>query len=197
LAEQKTHILSAALPCPADSGDQLRGLIAACCRNDRQAQRQLFDAYALFIYQIIRRFTRDEPLVEEIQSEAFVRIFANLEQYRFEGPFEAWVRRITVNVVARHFRRQRPVNVALPEESEEEALFVDASAPGNIGYKQLLEHIYELPPTQRAVFCLFIFDEYNHREIAQLLDISENNSRWQMNEAMRRLKEKITASAMR
>jgi RNA polymerase sigma factor (sigma-70 family) len=182
------------MPDPALSSDHLRALIAACCRNDRQAQRRLFDNYAVFIYNIISRFSNDEHVVEEIQSEAFYRILVSLDQYRFEGAFEGWMRTITINVVARYFRKQRPDNVSLPEDSEDTALYVNAKAPGNMAFKELLGFIYELPPMQRAVFNLFIFEKYNHKEIAALLKMSENNSRWHLNDARRRLKEKITAS---
>ena len=193
MADQE-NLITASLPDGAQTGDGLRTLIAACCRNDRQAQRRLFDNYAVFIYNVIARFSNDEHVIEEIQSEAFYRILVNLDQYRFEGAFEGWMRRIAISAVARYFRGQRPDNVTLPEDTEDTALFVNAHAPANLAFKELLGFIYELPPMQRAVFNLFIFEKYNHKEIATLLKMSENNSRWHLNDARRRLKEKITAT---
>ncbi len=166
----------------------------ACRSNDRSAQRKLYEAYAAFIYGIIRRFTEDEVVAQDIQSEAFYRIFKRLDQYRFEGAFEGWMRRIAVHAVADYFRKNRPDNLPLSESTEDIAVYHDTNGPAQLGYKELLNIIHRLPSTHRAVFNLFVFEQYAHKEIASLLGITEANSRWHLNDARRRLKEQITAT---
>jgi RNA polymerase sigma factor (sigma-70 family) len=194
LTDKGTHTNTAALTGAAANADGLQQLILACGRNDRAAQRKLYDGYAAFIYGIIRRFTADESVAEDIQSEAFYRIFKRLDQYRFEGAFEGWIRRIAVHAVADYFRKNRPDNMPLSEATEDIAAYHDTNGPAQLAYKELLIIIHGLPPMHRAVFNLFVFEQYAHKEIATLMGITENNSRWHLNDARRRLKEKINAT---
>lgn len=169
----------------------LDALLAACINNDRIAQRKLYDTYASMVYGIIRRYTSDEATAQDIQSEAFYRIFKRLEQYRFEGAFEGWMRRIAVHAVADHFRKHKPENIPLTEATGDIPAYNDSGGISGLAYKELLALIHELPTTQRTVFNLFVFEQLSHKEIANLLGISENNSRWHLNDARRRLKERI------
>ncbi len=174
--------------------DGLQALIASCLRNDRPAQRRLYDAYSPMIWGAIRRYTEDETTAQDIMSEAFCRIFARLAQYRFEGAFEGWMRRITVHAVADYFRRHRPADASLNETTHDTTQSGAASALSGLSYKELLAMIQTLPATQRTVFNLAIFEDCPHKEIAALLGITENNSRWHLNDARRRLKDKIAAN---
>lgn len=79
----------------------------------------------------------------------------------------------------------------LHKEIQPEDIFVNGTSVENISYKELLVLIQTLPDPQRAVFNLFVFEDYSHKEIAVMLNIKENNSRWHLNDARRRLKEKI------
>jgi RNA polymerase sigma-70 factor (ECF subfamily) len=193
LADKGTHKPSAISGASAQ-GDGLHVLIAACLRNDRSAQRRLYETYAATIYGMIRRYTEDDALAQDIQSEAFCRIFSRLSQYRFEGAFEGWMRRITVHAVADYFRRNRPTDMPLNEALEDHVQTCGANGLSGLSYKELLAMIHDLPATQRTVFNLFVFEQYAHKEIAALLGIAENNSRWHLNDARRRLKEKIAST---
>lgn len=168
-------------------------LIAECKRNERVAQRKLYDTYAAFIFGIIRRYTSDSHIAQEIQSDTFYRIFTKLEQYRFEGAFEGWIRRIAVNTIADYFRRQPPQTASLAEDTNDTAAYAEVDGLSKLAYQELLAMIHDLPFVQRTVFNLFIFEQYSHKEIAALLEITENNSRWHINDARRRLKDKINS----
>jgi RNA polymerase sigma-70 factor (ECF subfamily) len=96
--------------------------------------------------------------------------------------------------VADYFRKHRPDNVSISEATEDIAVYHDTNGPAQLVYKELLKIIHKLPQTHRAVFNLFVFEQYAHKEIAALMGISESNSRWHLNDARRRLKEQITAS---
>lgn len=192
MAEKQTHITPNSAPGRPDN-ERLMSLIAACHRNERAAQQKLYDIYGSFIFGIIRRYTNDNHIAQEIQSDAFYRIFTKLEQYRFEGAFEGWIRRIAVNAIADYFRRQPPETTPIAEETTDIVTHAEVDGLSKLAYQELLAMIHELPLVQRTVFNLFVFEQYSHKEIAALLNISDNNSRWQINDARRRLKEKIKA----
>jgi RNA polymerase sigma-70 factor (ECF subfamily) len=193
LVDKGTHNSRSTAGAKAQA-DGLHVLVAACLRDERSAQRRLYDTYAPVIYGMIRRYTEDDNIAQDIQSEAFCRIFSRLGQYRFEGAIEGWMRRITVHAVADYFRRNRPADMPLNETIEDHVQYHSASGLSGLSYKELLAMIQELPATQRTVFNLFVFEQYPHKEIAALLGIAENNSRWHLNDARRRLKEKIAAT---
>jgi RNA polymerase sigma-70 factor (ECF subfamily) len=193
LTEQGTHTTKAGIPGTNGNAEGLRQLIASCLRNDRTAQRRFYEAYAPAIYGVIRRYVDDNNMAQDIHSEAFYRIFKRLDQYRFEGALEGWMHRIAVHAVTDHFRKQRLITSSLAEDTQDIPMYHDSGGLGQLAYKELLAIIHQLPTTQRAVFNLFVFEQYGHKEIASLLEMSENNSRWHLNDARRRLKEKIKA----
>ncbi|XZF15782.1 RNA polymerase sigma factor [Chitinophagaceae bacterium MMS25-I14] len=170
---------------------QLHLLIRDCIAHDRRAQKKLYDTYSPFVYGVIRRYVPAAEHAAEILNDSFYRIFTRLEQYSFQGAFEAWLRRITVNQVSDHFRKK--INKADHSVTVEDYhAYVDNDILGRIGQKELLNVIHELPEMQRAVFNMYVFDDYSHKEISELLGITNNNSRWHLNDARRRLKEKIS-----
>ena len=113
------------------------------------------------------------------------------DQYSFQGAFEGWVRRIVVNTVTDHLRKNMKNDQVVKEVQPDDA-FVNSDSVENISHKELLKIVDTLPETQRTVFNLFVFENYSHKEIATLLGLNENNSRWHLNDARRRLKEKIS-----
>jgi RNA polymerase sigma-70 factor (ECF subfamily) len=170
---------------------ELPVLIRDCIAQDRKAQKKLYDTYSPFIYGVIRRYVSVSEHAQEILNDSFYRIFTKLDQYSFEGAFEGWLRRIAINQISDYFRKK--TNKADHSVAVEDYhAYVDNDVIGRIGQKELLNLIYELPEVQRAVFNLYVFENYAHKEIGDLLGISDNNSRWHLNDARRRLKEKIS-----
>ncbi len=168
-------------------------LIRACIAENREAQRALYEKYAPTAYALIKRYTRHDELAQEMLNDSFFKVLTRLKQYNGEGAFEGWIRRIVINTITDHLRKhikkkEREVNTEHPVEQ-----FVDNNIVGNLSYKELLAMIHELPDMQRAVFNLHVFEDQKHKEIGALLDISEGNSRWYLNDARKRLKEKINS----
>lgn len=174
--------------------DPLYGLIRECIANNRKAQKQFFDQYAPLLYGIIKRYTYNRVEADEILNDSFYKIFTSLHSYSFKGSFEGWMRRITVNCITDNFRKYVKKEPAYKVEIENTDMHVDSDAVQKLGYKELLQKVHELPDTQRAVFNLFVFEQFSHKEIAEHLGITEINSRWHLNDARKRLKEKITSS---
>lgn len=172
---------------------QLYVVIQQCIGGERAAQRQLYDQFAPVLYGIVRRYCDDQHNAEEILNDAFYKIFTNLKQYSFQGSFEGWMRRITVNMITDHFRKYTKKEPQHKAEIQDGHAQVGEDAVSNMNYKELLATVHSLPTTQRTVFNLFVFEQLSHKEIADMLEITETNSRWHLNDARRRLKEKITS----
>jgi RNA polymerase sigma factor (sigma-70 family) len=171
--------------------DDLQILVRDCIAHSRSAQKKLYDLYAPDAYGIIKKFVyNNDQVAKEILNDAFFKIFRDLNQYSFQGAFEGWVRRIVVHTVTDHFRKTVKDDQNYKEVEAEDA-FIESESVENLSHKELLKIIDTLPPAQKEVFNLFVFENYSHKEIAKLLNIKQNNCRWHLNDARRRLKEKI------
>lgn len=169
----------------------LHMLIKECIAQSRTAQKKLYELYSPAAYGVVKRYLyNDEDAAKEVLNDAFFKIFTKLDQYSFQGAFEGWIRRIVVNTVTDHLRRNMANDHTMKEVQPEDGQ-VDSTPVGNLSYKELLEVVNTLPEAQLGVFNLFVFENYSHKEIGALLGITENNSRWYLNDARKRLKEKI------
>ena len=166
-------------------------LIKDCMAQSRSAQKKLYDLYSPAAYGVIRRYLYDNDFgAQEVLNDSFYKIFTKLDQYSFQGAFEGWIRRIVVNTVTDYLRKNMKPEKNHKEVQPDDA-YIDSSSVQNLSHKELLKVVQTLPEVQLAVFNLFVFENYSHKEIAALLNLSENNSRWYLNDARRRLKEKI------
>lgn len=171
--------------------DELRALIGDCIAQSRTAQKKLYDKYSPAAYGIIRRYMYpDESAAQEILNDAFFKIFTKLSQYSFQGAFEGWIRKVVVNTIADYVKRNVKVKVSGNELKQDDVPVKNDTVSG-MSYKELLKLVHELPDVQRIVFNLFVFEDYSHRDIATILKINENNSRWFLNDARNRLKQRL------
>ncbi len=184
---QKKSTLAKSLSAQND----LHVLIDECIAQNRLAQKKLYDRYASFAFGIIKRYEYNEQSAQEIMNDAFFKVFTKLEQYSYAGSFEGWIRRIIVNSVTDHLRKYIKETQVHKVEAEPMHAFTESESMGMMSYKELLSVVHTLPDTQRAVFNLFVFESLSHKEIGACLNMNENNSKWHLNDARRRLKEKL------
>lgn len=175
------------------SAYELDVLVQQCKLNDKKAQKRLYDLFAPLHYAKIRRYVCAAQEANEILNDSFFKIFTNLENYTSSGSFEGWMHRITINTALDYLRKQKKYQNIQNNDSCELEVPIPETSIANIAYKELLEMVHALPDVQRSVFNLFVLDNCTHKEIAALIGITENNSRWHLNDARRRLKEKIDA----
>jgi RNA polymerase sigma factor (sigma-70 family) len=157
--------------------DNLEQLIGDCMSGRRPAQNRIYEIFAPRMLTVCMRYANDREEAEEILQEGFIKVFTHIFQFRKEGSFEGWVRRIVVNAALQRFREKARM---FPVISLHEELVVKASGNetyANIGYKDLLELVQKLPPAYRLVFNLYVFEGMKHREIAEALKISEGTSK--------------------
>ena len=192
MSEKDNIVHQASESYPSSGSQPPYDLIKECIAQKRASQKKLYDQYAPLLYGIIKRYTYNDGQADEILNDAFFKILTRLHGYSFKGSFEGWMRRIVINTITDNFRKYIKKEPAYKVEIETTDVQVEGDIIGRLGYKELLALIHQLPDTQRTVFNLFVFEQLSHKEISEILGINENNSRWHLNDARRRLKEKVT-----
>lgn len=164
-------------------------LVKQCLRGDHEAQRELYDRYSSEMLTVCRRYTQSLEDAEEVLSNGFIKIFARLDQYRGEGALGAWVRRIMVREALNFIRYKKNLFVEVEEERREE--FGHSGTKEHYDAEHLMRMIDGLPTGYKTVFNLYAIEGYNHREIGEMLEISENTSKSQLSKARRQLQQKL------
>ena len=163
-------------------------IIDRCKRQDRAAQKALYDKYAPLFFSICLRYVKDRTRAEDLMVESFFRIFSKIDQFKGEGSFEGWMKRIVINESLMHLRKQNNLSLHVDIEKAYEVK-EDPTVIADINYNEILDLLNELPNGYRTVFNLYVIEGYKHREIAEQLGISINTSKSQLILAKKRLRE--------
>ncbi len=161
-------------------------LIKGCMREDINCQKMLFERYSGKMMAVCVRYARHRLEAEDILQESFVKVFDNLDKFKFTGSFEGWIRRIVVNTALKTHQKKSFTNEKFalehfPDKAEAPVAF------SRLGEQELLGMIARLPDGYKAVFNLYAIDGYSHKEIAQQLNIKESTSRSQLVKARKML----------
>lgn len=165
-------------------------LIKQCTKGDRRAQRELFDRFSSQMLSVGMRYLRSQEDAEEVLSNTFIKVFKKIDQFKGDGPLGGWIRKIMVNESLNFLRYKR--NLFVEVEEENHASFSHQKLQEAINAEHLLRMIAELPLGYRTVFNLYAIEGYNHREIGEMLGISENTSKSQLSKARKQLQQKLT-----
>ncbi len=165
-------------------------LIEKCLRNDQQAQHALYKMFSGKMYALCCRYVKDRMEAEDVLVIAFTKIFERISQYKGEGSFEGWIRRVMVNESLTYLRKNK--NMYLETDIEAASREPDYQQLENqLEAEDLLKLIEELPTGYRMVFNLYAIDGYTHQEIADQLGISENTSKSQLSRARALLQRRL------
>jgi RNA polymerase sigma factor (sigma-70 family) len=157
-------------------------LIKGCMEGNRRMQEELYRRFSPRMYAVCLRYAGNAEEAEDILQEGFIKIFKKLDSFRSEGSFEGWVRRIFVNTAIEHFRSKRYLlPVTEKEENTIEGKYT--SVLDDLGAKDIMALVQELSPGYRTVFNMYVVEGYTHREIADILGISEGTSKSQLSRA--------------
>lgn len=169
---------------------ELDQVINGCLLGDRFCQKALFDRFAGRMLGVCMRYAKNKMEAEDLLQDGFMKVYSNLEQYKNEGPFEQWIRRIMINnAIKKYHKKSNQNEIASSDLMPEEAIEPDALT--QFGERELLDIIEELSDGYRMVFNLYAIEGYSHKEIAGILDIEESTSRSQLTKARKILQDKL------
>ncbi len=168
-------------------------LIHKCKKGNRQAQELLYRKYSRVLFGICLKYSRNRVEAEDNLHDSFMTIYEKIDQYKFKGSFEGWIKRITVNTVLQKYRKEEFLNV-VSENTEEEA--EDDLPYSDIALSTLLRYIQELPNKYRITFNMYVLDGYSHKEISEQLGTSQGTSKSNLARARMILKERIKKTNM-
>ena len=166
----------------------LEELILKCKNRDATAQEALYRKYSSILFSICLKYSPNYAEAQDNLQDSFLTIFNRIEQYKGSGSFEGWIKRITVNTALQKYRKQRVFDITNEDQIEDEEMIVEDDA---IPLDFLLKIIQELPDRYRLVFSMYVLDGYTHREIAEMLGISDGTSKSNLARARIILKQKI------
>jgi RNA polymerase sigma factor (sigma-70 family) len=157
-------------------------LIQGCINGERRMQEELYRRFAPKMYGVCLRYAGKSDEAEDILQEGFIKIFKKLSTFRGEGSFEGWVRRVFVNTSIEHFRRKIYLQpVTEKEEGTIEGKYL--SVLDSLAAKDIMKLVQEISPGYRTVFNLYVVEGYTHKEIGDMLGISEGTSKSQLSRA--------------
>jgi len=169
----------------------LKRLIQRCKRRDIKAQSEIYHLFAGKMFGLCLKYSRNKQEAEDNLQDAFITIFDKIDQFKFKGSFEGWMKRIVINTTLQTYRQKNVLNLVEKDLPDEVDVEVDEE---EISLDYLLKIIQELPERYRMVFNLYVLDGYSHKEISDLLGIAEGTSKSNLSRARLILKEKIEAA---
>ena len=169
-------------------------LIKGCLEGSPAFQQLLYKRFASKMLFVCCRYTVNREEAEDILQEGFITVFHKLSQFKSEGSLEGWVRRIMVNKAIEHYRKTSKVFPMLDIEDVQDEMVDVNDVQSNINSAELMEMIQSLPPMYKMVFNLYIFEDMNHKEIAERLGIVEGTSKSNLFHARMLLRKKLNHS---
>lgn len=166
----------------------LKDLIRRCRNQDRNAQEQLYRLYAAKLFGLCLKYSDNYQEAEDNLQDGFVTIFEKISQYKSEGSFEGWMKRIIINTALQKHRQQKLYEITNEENIWEEEVEIDTE---ELSVDFLLECVQGLPDRYQQVFNLYVMDGFSHKEIAGMLKISEGTSKSNLARARMALKDRI------
>ncbi len=158
-------------------------LLRGCLRKDRKYQELLYRKYAKKMFAICQGYVRDKTVAQDILQDGFVKVFMKINTFNPDNSLEGWVRRIMTNTAIDYFRQGKKLDrfIVLEEQHNEEA--ADDAVNKKINVDEILYYLDRLPEGARVIFNLYAIEGYSHKEIADLLKISEGTSKSQFSRA--------------
>jgi RNA polymerase sigma factor (sigma-70 family) len=170
--------------------DRLHKIVRGCQEDNPEAQRELYDMFKSKMFGVCLRYAGNYHDAEDIMQEGFLKVFEKIGQFSYKGAFEGWIRKIMVNTALEKYRMHFQT-VAIHDNQAEIDQEQVTSLSGNIEVNELMSIIQELTPKYRLVFNLYALEGYSHKEISEMLQITEGTSKSNLSRARAILQEKV------
>lgn len=168
---------------------ELLQIVDRCKEWDREAQEKLYRHLSHGLFKVCLYYANDKSTAEDLLHDSFIHLFKNISKYNKKGSFEGWARRLTVNIILGHLRKNKEFAHALSEEIVEENNVEQSNK--KVQLSSVLESINNLPTKAALVIKLYAVEGWTHKEIAASLGISEGTSKSQLSYARKMLKEQF------
>ena len=165
-------------------------MIEKASKGERRAQHQLFEMFSPKMLGVCRQYLKNNDLAEEVMLSGFLKMFTHLQDFKSEGSFEGWIRRIMVNESISQLRKEKKLNFVSEtaiENTTEYSTYIETE----FEEAEIQKLIDSLPEGYKTVFVLYVVEGYKHSEISELLQISESTSKTQLFKARKLLQNKV------
>jgi RNA polymerase sigma-70 factor (ECF subfamily) len=171
-------------------------LIKACNSDDRKAINRLYEYCFEMLMPVCFRYNRNEEDARASYNNGFLKILKGMKKIDEDVNFNAWSKRIMVNSLIDEYRKDKKYNTQISKSDNERELDFHSTghrndAESNLGCENIMMLVKELPHTTGRVFNLYVIDGYSHKEIGEMLEMSEGTSKWHLSTARKQLREKL------
>lgn len=164
--------------------------IADGCRHqDRLMQKALYGLCYKDMMKLCYRYTNDIEIAATIFNDAMIKVYKSIGSYKEDGKLMPWIKKIVVNTCIDHVRKKAPIEIKELNDSNSQSAVIENEVLQKMSNTEIKKLINQLPANAAMVFNLYVYEEYNHNEIAALLKIPSGTSRYYLSEARRMLKE--------
>lgn len=177
-----------ALTSEKDFDKIIKGLL----KNDRKMQKLLYERYYGLMMKISIRYSEDFEEAKDIVNNGFLKIFTKVENFEGKGSFEGWMKRTMINTALDYLKSKKLETVNIDNINSYDAdVFVENESVWSFSESDILKVLQTLPKVSRMVFNLYVIEGYKHKEISEMLNISEGTSHWHLLNARKLLQEKL------
>ena len=171
----------------------IQSIIKGCKEDQQWAQKALVFQFSGILLSVARRYTKDHSSADDILQDSFILIFNNIHTFRNEvSSLDNWMKRSVINTALKEFRKKH-VRFELSTDTFDENASQMPDAFKDLDFEQILKLIQKLPAGYKEIFNLYVFEEYSHEEIGQMLGIASVTSRSQLARARKILQEQVQA----
>ena len=166
-----------------------KDIIEKSKKGNSQAQYRLYQLYAKAMYNTCYRMMNSQMEAEDMLQEAFTEAFMKLDTFRYESTFGAWLKRIVINKCINELKRRKADLQFMEDMSVYDQKEDAEEVKAELKVEDIKKAMKHLPDGSRMIFSLYLLEGYDHREISQILSVSESNSKSQYMRAKRKIKE--------
>ena len=170
--------------------DIFEDLVRRCAKRDNAARKQLYDMFSAQMFSICLRYTKNRSQAEDVFQDSFLKVFENIGTIKNVAALPGWIKMIFVHTAIDFLRMEMKFNLHDTDVNEQK-IYVDQDIISEMSVDELNELIKELPIKSRTVFNLYVVEGYNHREISEIMGITEGTSKSQLFDAKQKLKNKL------
>jgi RNA polymerase sigma factor (sigma-70 family) len=155
-------------------------IVPLALQNDRKAQYALYQVLAPKMKGVAMRYLRNSEEAEDVLQDAFINIFTHLPNFKGDSKIDTWAIRILINTVLRKLEKEKRATFSDLEQAPLEHMEDFSATDGNLLHEELLQLINKLPDSKKIIFNLYVIEGYSHKEIAEMLNITESTSKTQL-----------------